>query len=94
MRSSTVKRGLNFLIVAVALITVGSYYHAWVARLLFLSPHAAAQFVSLAFFWGGMFGAVGIVLGPVLAALFMTVWDIFDKTMHDWVESGQPEVSS
>jgi predicted PurR-regulated permease PerM len=41
-----------------------------------------------------MFGAVGIVLGPVLAALFMTVWDIFDKTMHDWVESSQPEVSS
>lgn len=62
MRRSTVKRGLNFLIAAVALITVGSYAHTWVARLLFLSPQAAAQFVSLAFFWGGMFGAIGILI--------------------------------
>lgn len=62
MRRATVKRGLNFLIAAVALITVGSYYHAWVARLLFLSPRASAQFVSLAFFWGGMFGAIGILI--------------------------------
>lgn len=62
MRRSTIKRGLNFLIAAVALIIVGSYYHAWVARLLFLSPHAAAQFVSLAFFWGGLCGGIGILI--------------------------------
>ena len=62
MRRSTVTRGLNFLTAAVALITVGSYFHAWVARLLFLSPAASAQFVSLAFFWGGIFGAIGILI--------------------------------
>ena len=62
MRRSTVKRGLNFLIVAVVLITVGSYYHTWIARLLFLSPAAAGQFVSLAFFWGGLLGAIGILI--------------------------------
>ena len=39
-----------------------------------------------------MFGAVGIVLGPVIAALFMTVWGIFDHTMREWVgEINQPE---
>jgi predicted PurR-regulated permease PerM len=32
-----------------------------------------------------MFGALGIVLGPVLAALFLTVWGIFDSTMNEWV---------
>ena len=32
-----------------------------------------------------MFGAVGIVLGPVLAALFLTIWDIFDTAMREAV---------
>lgn len=37
-----------------------------------------------------MFGAVGIVLGPVIAALFLTIWDIFDSAMREAVgaESG------
>lgn len=61
MRRSTVKRGLNFLIAAIGLIIVGSYFHAGVARMLFLSPHAADQIVSLAFFWGGVFGGIGIL---------------------------------
>jgi len=30
-----------------------------------------------------MFGAVGIVLGPVIAALFLTIWDIFDSAMRE-----------
>jgi predicted PurR-regulated permease PerM len=29
-----------------------------------------------------MFGAVGLVLGPVLAALFLTIWDIFNASMR------------
>ncbi len=62
MRRSTVRRGLNFLIVAIGLIIIGSYYHAAVARILFLSPEAARQVVSLAFFWGGMFGSIGILV--------------------------------
>jgi predicted PurR-regulated permease PerM len=31
----------------------------------------------------GMFGAAGIVIGPVIAGLFMTVWDIFALAFHD-----------
>lgn len=62
MRRSMVKRGLNFLIAALGLIIIGSYYHTVVARLLFLPPQAANQIVSLAFFWGGVFGGVGILV--------------------------------
>ena len=32
-----------------------------------------------------LFGAVGIVLGPVIAALFLTIWDIFDTAMREAV---------
>jgi predicted PurR-regulated permease PerM len=32
-----------------------------------------------------MFGAVGIVLGPVIAALFLTIWDIFDSAVREAV---------
>jgi predicted PurR-regulated permease PerM len=33
---------------------------------------------------GGLsfFGAMGFILGPILAALFVTVWDIFGTTFH------------
>jgi predicted PurR-regulated permease PerM len=29
-----------------------------------------------------MFGAVGLVLGPVLAALFLTIWEIFNASVR------------
>jgi predicted PurR-regulated permease PerM len=34
---------------------------------------------------GGLaaFGAVGIILGPVLAGLFVTMWDVYGVTFHD-----------
>jgi predicted PurR-regulated permease PerM len=31
-----------------------------------------------------MFGAVGIIVGPIIAALFMTVWELFGSAM-DWI---------
>ena len=31
----------------------------------------------------GMFGAAGIIVGPVIAGLFLTVWDIFALAFHD-----------
>jgi predicted PurR-regulated permease PerM len=34
-----------------------------------------------------MFGAVGFILGPVLAALFVTTWDIFNTFIRDSKES-------
>lgn len=32
-----------------------------------------------------LFGAVGIVIGPIVAALFVTVWDIYGATFKDWL---------
>jgi predicted PurR-regulated permease PerM len=31
----------------------------------------------------GMFGAVGLVVGPVIAALFVTMWDVFGVTFKE-----------
>lgn len=39
-----------------------------------------------------MFGALGLVLGPVLAALFLTMWHIFDGTMRAAVGAKPPPV--
>jgi predicted PurR-regulated permease PerM len=39
-----------------------------------------------------MFGALGLVLGPVIAALFLTIWDIFDSTMRAAVGGEPPPV--
>jgi predicted PurR-regulated permease PerM len=34
---------------------------------------------------GGLaaFGAVGLIIGPMIAALFVTIWDIFGTTFGD-----------
>jgi predicted PurR-regulated permease PerM len=29
-----------------------------------------------------LFGAMGFIVGPILAALFVTVWDMFDTAFH------------
>jgi len=38
----------------------------------------------------GMFGANGIILGPVIAGLFLTVWDIFVMAFHDELPDAPP----
>ena len=30
-----------------------------------------------------MFGAVGLIIGPVIAGLFLTVWEIYGSTFQD-----------
>ena len=32
-----------------------------------------------------MFGAIGFIVGPILAALFVTVWDIYGKAFADYL---------
>ena len=39
-----------------------------------------------------MFGPLGLVLGPVLAALFLSIWDIFNVTMRTVVKAPPPTV--
>ena len=38
----------------------------------------------------GMFGAAGIIVGPVIAGLFLTVWDIFALAFHDALPDAPP----
>lgn len=35
-----------------------------------------------------LFGAVGFIVGPIVAALFVTIWHIFGEVFHEWL----PEV--
>jgi predicted PurR-regulated permease PerM len=32
-----------------------------------------------------LFGAVGFIVGPIVAALFVTVWHIYGETFQDWL---------
>ena len=34
-----------------------------------------------------LFGAVGIIIGPIVAALFVTVWEIYGVTFKDVLPS-------
>jgi predicted PurR-regulated permease PerM len=37
----------------------------------------------------GMFGAVGLIIGPVLAAVFLTVWDLYGIAFADFLPAGR-----
>lgn len=43
---------------------------------------------------GGLlaFGAMGFILGPILAAIFLTVWEMFASTFHRELEESPPLV--
>lgn len=32
-----------------------------------------------------LFGAVGFIVGPIVAALFVTIWHIYGEVFHDWL---------
>jgi predicted PurR-regulated permease PerM len=38
----------------------------------------------------GMFGAVGLVIGPVIAALFVTMWEVFGVTFKEAITGQEP----
>ena len=41
----------------------------------------------------GLFGASGLVLGPILAALFMTILAIYTEVFSDWLQPAQGSLS-
>jgi predicted PurR-regulated permease PerM len=36
-----------------------------------------------------LFGAVGFIVGPIVAALFVTVWHIFGEAFHEWLPEAE-----
>jgi predicted PurR-regulated permease PerM len=37
-----------------------------------------------------LFGAVGFILGPIVAALFVTIWDIYGRVFRDYLPDEPP----
>lgn len=37
-----------------------------------------------------LFGALGFIVGPILAALFVTIWHIYGKAFEDWLPDVPP----
>ena len=40
-----------------------------------------------------LFGAAGLILGPVVAALFITVWEIYGATFRDLLSAREEETA-
>jgi len=62
MRKGTVKTGFNLILAGVVSITLATFYHGHVARLLLLSPGGETIFVLLGFLVGGAAGCIGILV--------------------------------
>ena len=50
------------MIASVSLLLLGTFYSQQVNAVLSLPADGAFEFVKLAFFWGGIFGASGVVI--------------------------------
>ena len=62
MRKRTVKTGFNLILAGVVSLILATFYHAHVARLLFLSPGGETIFVILGFLLGGAAACIGILV--------------------------------
>ena len=62
MRKRTVRTGLRFMIAAVSLLLLGTFYSQQINAFLSLPADGAFEFVKLAFFWSGIFGAAGVLV--------------------------------
>lgn len=62
MRKRTVRAGLRLLTLSVILLLLGTFYGQQINTLLAVAGDGAAEFVRLAFFWGGVLGAAAIIM--------------------------------
>lgn len=62
MRKKTVRSGLRLLFLAVMLLLLGTFYAQQINLLFAIAGDGAAEFVSLAFFWGGILGSTAILI--------------------------------
>lgn len=62
MRRRTLRTGLRFMIAAVSLLLLGTFYSQQVNSMLSLPAEGAFEFVKLAFLWSLVFGASGVII--------------------------------
>jgi len=62
VRKKTVRNGLRFMVAAVSLLLLGTFYSQQVNAIFALPADGAFEFVKLAFFWSGITGATGVVI--------------------------------
>lgn len=62
MRKRTIKSGLNLILAGVVSITLATFYHSHVARILLLSAGSETYFILLGLFLGGASCCLGILL--------------------------------
>ncbi|NVN97848.1 MAG: hypothetical protein HXX17_00880 [Geobacteraceae bacterium] len=62
MRRKTVRTGLRFMISAVLLLLLGTFYSQQVNTMFSLPADGAFEFVKLAFLWSLIFGVSGVII--------------------------------
>lgn len=62
MRRRTVRTGMRLILAALALVTLTSFYHGWLADILALSVGAGYRLYTLGIFWGAAIGGCGVIL--------------------------------
>lgn len=62
MRKRTIRTGMRLVLAALVLITLTSFYHAWLADLLALSIGSEQRLYSLGIFWAAAIGGYGVIL--------------------------------
>lgn len=62
MRKKTVRLGLNLMVAAISLVTLATFFHGFVATILFFPAGLEARFVYLALAWGGAIGCCGVII--------------------------------
>lgn len=78
MRRRTLRVGIYALSLAVALVTVATFFHEQIAGGFGLSPSAAGLFVSLGFLGGGIAGGCGVVLA--VTGLFLRAGPVRERS--------------
>ncbi len=97
MTTGAVGRGVVLLVVGV--LAIGSVDNLLRPVLVGRQTNMPDYLVLLATLGGlGLFGITGLVMGPLIAALFITLWEMFEDSYgdreHQAVSAGMPEAGA
>ena len=62
MRKTTVKTGLTIITAGIAVVTVSTFCHEWMAVALSLTRESEMRLLVTGLFWGGLFGGLGAII--------------------------------